>query len=165
MMRGMVRPSLLAGRTLGFAVLIGLGLAGSACEQRQAPAARDNLLVLDLGGDHPSLSADLRRTAPRADGPGPDAPGPEALPDPNPAPGPGADPRPELDPAPTPTPKTTPKPEFTVVRLAAGQTLYNLCQVHLGSGARWQEVARFNGWSRGKAEHLPAGQAVKLPRR
>jgi nucleoid-associated protein YgaU len=169
----MVRLSLIADRALGLVVLTGLGLVGAGCEKPQAPAPRDNLLVLELGGDHPSLAADLQRTAP-AEVPPAEA-DPATAEDPHggatepPADAarpkrPMADPPPLAKPA-APPPAKPAKPEFTVVRLADGQTLYNLCLVHLGNGARWPEVARLNGWSRSKAERLPAGQAVKLPLR
>ena len=60
-------------------------------------------------------------------------------------------------------PEHKPAPSFQVITLAAGETLYGLCQRHLGEGQRWKEVAALNGWSQARVAKLPAGQEVKLP--
>lgn len=129
----------------------------------------ENVLELRLGGNYESLSARLLRPPPGTAQRLITAP---VLATPGVAPV-VAPPLPEItDLDPEPIPRVAPKPriepprsrtEFHVVTLARGQTLYSLCKAELGSGGRWHEVARLNGWSEAQAGRLPAGQKVKLP--
>lgn len=125
-------------------------LGTTACLDWDAPPPSGNLLSLDLGGNHPSLAEDLRRTAPA----------PKLKPQPVPA----ATAPAAIEP-PTPRRRVAPRPEYLVVYIAEGQTLYGLCKSNLGNGNRWREVARLNGWSDERAGRLPVGHPVKLPLR
>ena len=122
-------------------------LLATACTDRDTGSSQGNVLSLDLGGSYRSLSQDLRTNKPKAK--------PKVVP---PAP---------IRPLAPPTPRrvTPPRPEFVVIRLSEGQTLYGLCESKLGSGNRWREIAKFNGWSETEANQLKTGQTVKLPLR
>lgn len=148
-------------RLISITVSIFGGLVACREEVKQQPMARGNLMVLEVGSIDSSLAHNLARlrTPPR-----------EAQPSAVPGPDPGGEPAggappPRPDPVqPQPEPAPVPGPEFHVVTLHAGETLYGLCTEHLGSGARWKEVASLNGWSEAKANNLRAGQRVRLPR-
>ena len=128
---------------------VSLGTAG--CLNRNDSQPTGNVLSLDLGGNHPSLAAELRRTPPAAQ--------------PRPEPAPAVAPQPAKIKPPVRQTRVPPRPEYVVVYIAEGQTLYGLCKSNLGNGNRWREIARFNGWSDEKADRLRVGQAVKLPLR
>jgi len=136
-----------------------VGLFPACTEDNKMESA--NVLELQIGGENESLSVALQRPPPGAKKIAPTRPKPDG-------PGPGGtkpdDPKPE-PPKPIPPKPIPPKPkvEFHVVTLGEGGTLYDLCRTHLGSPARWKEVAAFNGWSEERAGKLPAGQKVKLP--
>jgi hypothetical protein len=146
----------------------------TACAEEPSQFATANVLELRLGEGHESLSAALQRPPPGAKRIRGRAARPDARPHENPTPERAPktvtpDPEPvhrKAEPPKTPPPRPDPpraRPAFRTVTLAEGQTLYGLCRTHLGSGARWKEVATLNGWSEAKAGRLPAGQAVKLP--
>jgi hypothetical protein len=131
-----------------------VGLFPACTEEDKMESA--NVLELQIGVEYESLSVALRRPPPGAKKIAPTRPKPDG-------PGPGGT-KPD-DPKPEPPKPIPPKPkvEFHVVTLGEGGTLYGLCRTHLGSPARWKEVAAFNGWSEERAGKLPAGQKVKLP--
>ena len=142
-------------------VPITVSIFGSLVACREAvkpqPLAQDNLMVLEVGNHDWSLAHGLR-TPPR----GAKRP---VVPRQAPNREPGGATRPPRRNPPQLRPEPQPEAEFHVVTLHQGHTLYGLCREHLGSGARWKEVASLNGWSEAQASNLRAGQKVKLPRR
>tara|TARA_R110002072_G_scaffold269079_3_gene428230 strand:- start:29063 stop:29671 length:609 start_codon:yes stop_codon:yes gene_type:complete len=69
---------------------------------------------------------------------------------------------PEQQPAPEPTPP--PLSEWVVVKLPKNETLTHLSLRYLGTGARFQEIMKWNGWNDADARRLRTGQDVKLKR-
>jgi hypothetical protein len=136
-----------------------VGLFPACTEDNKMESA--NVLELQIGGENESLSVALQRPPPGAKKIAPTRPKPDG-------PGPGGtkpDDSKSIPPKSIPPKSIPPKPkvEFHVVTLGEGGTLYDLCRTHLGSPARWKEVAAFNGWSEERAGKLPTGQKVKLP--
>lgn len=132
-----------------------------ACGEPADPRDSEDLLVLELGGDHEALSRALLRLR--------GTPAPAAGPAAAPAAGPTAGPTGEGA-VETPLPAAErqaeaepPPPEIFSVYLRQGETLYGLARTHLGSGARWRELLELNGWSEAQAGQLPVGTMVKLP--
>ena len=114
-----------------------------ACRQEPGKVEPDTL-VLELGGDQPLLAETLDQVRP-----------PKLRPE--------SRPESRTQPvAPTPEPRV---PAVRTVKLAKGQTLYALCKQHLGSGERWREVSKLNGWTEAQANHLREGVEVRLPAR
>lgn len=145
----------------------------AACDGGVHAGGRQDVLVLELGGNRPSLRQDLlargiavalphpvRAVDPAPapivepqDRPAPDEPGPQIGEDPVAPPTPG----PEVPP---------PAPEsggFRVVKLKRGQTLMHLSKEHFGTTRRWKEIMALNGWSEAQVSRLPADQDVKIP--
>lgn len=111
--------------------------------------------MLELGGSGDPLSARLnKQDEPVASRPQADArratPDPAAAGNRPPTSGGGERPRPPVE-----QPRT--------VRLDGDTTLYSIAVRHLGSGARWREIARLNGWSEADVRRLAKGTVVKLP--
>jgi nucleoid-associated protein YgaU len=160
------------------AVAFAVGVA--ACGGDGHAVARDDRLVLEVGGSHRSLREALRAagveaappvrlredggtrqpgTAPgdgHGDGEG-DAAGDRARGGATPAPRVPADDTPPRQPPPT-------EPDHIVVSLAPGQTLIHLARKHLGDGNRFREILTLNGWSEVDSRRLQPGQRVKVPR-
>jgi 5'-nucleotidase len=143
--------------------LLALAGCGGRTEVR---ALGEDVLVLELGGDHARLgdavAATRRRAAPPQEAPPPaQQAAPQAVPaqPPEPAKAAAAEAtRPVAEPA-----RSEPAAVRTVT-LAPGQTLYRIAATHLGDGQRWRELAAANGWSEDEIGRLPAGTTVRLPR-
>ncbi len=160
-------------------MVAGLTLCAGACEPVESDkptTSADSVLVLELGGDAPSLRDSLsRRIASRPGGTAnvkapPTAPPVEikpVQPEPIVVSPPVAVSRPpaeqETVESKKPEPEAKAKPRK--VTLHAGQTLYRLAVEHLGDGQRWREIAALNGWSEGDIANLPANTEVALPAR
>jgi nucleoid-associated protein YgaU len=52
-----------------------------------------------------------------------------------------------------------------VIRVQKGDSLYALSRKHLGSGARWREIADVNGLNDADVQRLAIGRELRLPRR
>ncbi len=126
----------------------------ASCGEEPTRSAADRPMVLELGGNQPTIAEVLRRTAPRSAVEPP--PEPEPRSEPAPRTEPPAPPRVQPDP---------PPPAFTTVPLPEGYTLIRLCREQLGDGGRWPEVAKLNGWSEADLKRLAVGTEVKLPTR
>ena len=121
------------------------GLLLSAVCLTSLPACRDadgagieDPLILELGGDGPSLGEKLQRR--------------EVI-----------EAREESS---TQRPLRTlpePDPRERVVRLPEGWTLSKLCEVELHDSSRWREIAALNGWTEEQCNRLSAGEKVRLP--
>lgn len=131
-----------------------------------APKPSDGVLVLEVGGEQPSLREALvahgvtvapfillRREGSAA------VPAREETPSERgePSPGPESRTRPV---APPPEPAES----FVVVKLARGQTLIHLAKKHLGDGNRFRDILALNGWTEADARRLRENQDVKIPR-
>lgn len=138
------------------------------CQPRSpASATGDDVLVLELGGGHGKLREALQAVAPRYGitvaavapvTPPPVTPSPPAS---APVPPPSeASPLPESAPAAGADAQASPP---HVVVLGENETVYDLARKHLGSGARWPEILKLNGWTEREARRLRAGTQVKLP--
>ena len=66
----------------------------------------------------------------------------------------------------TPIEQTPPPvdPGYLEVTLQPNQTLIDLARKHLGSGARFTEILKANGWTEADAKKLKAGRKVKVPK-
>ena len=129
-----------------------LVLSLTACVQESDDRNRDDVMVLILGGEIDSLTQSLQAPPPWVQ----DSLVEDELPD-------QIQHQEQQELTPPPRRTQTEEPKFRVVLLADGQTLYGLCQAHLGNGNRWREIAAFNGWSEDQAQLLPVGQRVKFP--
>ena len=129
-------------------VLAGVLLIVLACGEDPPPPRSDDLLVLELGGDHMPLDAALRAVAAR----GAQAEYPPAT-------------RPESEPPPGEAKPSVPLEAERWVELEAGQTISELARVHLGRSRRWREVLELNGWTEEQARRLRVGTQVRLPAR
>jgi hypothetical protein len=111
--------------------------------------------LLELGGSGNPLSARMQKQdepvalRPQADARHP-TPGPAVAGNRPQTPADGARPRPPVE-------------QPWTVRLDGDTTLYSIAVRHLGSGARWREIARLNGWSEADVRRLAKGTVVKLP--
>lgn len=160
-----------------WAVMIAAVGSFCSCNQKVAVAATPgDVLVLEVGGEQPSLRAALvalgrevgpaYALAPRpvvdpnshvaSDVP-PDSPlGPTIPQSPPPeVPGPG-NPQPEDQPE--------PESEWVTVPLPEGETLIHVARRYLGDGRRFGELLEWNGWSDGDARRLKRDQPVKIKR-
>jgi nucleoid-associated protein YgaU len=161
-------------RTLAAVAVIGLV---PACSPKPAKAASgDGELVLELGGEHRSLAASLQARGvtllpPRALADAPADPQADVPPAPSPSPdgpngGPNAGPnagngrQQAADPVPAPSADQ----DYFEVVLQPRQTLIDLAKKHLGSGARFTEILKINGWTEANARRLKAGRKVKIPK-
>ncbi|MFM1874120.1 MAG: hypothetical protein RL398_3542 [Planctomycetota bacterium] len=145
----------------------------AACDGGVHAAGRQDVLVLELGGNRPSLRQDLlARGIPVA------LPHPVRAVDPVPPPvieQPEDRPRDEREPhngeqpdtPPVPGPQVeppAPQPSgYRTVKLKRGQTLMHLSKEHFGTTRRWKEIMALNGWTEAQVNRLPADQDVKLP--
>ena len=134
------------------------------------PTGGDGLMVLEVGGDHPSLRRDLQKAGLAVPAPIDLAPAPVSVPpadDPRTAPPSGAAP-PTPTPAPAPAPtRSEPEPapaDYTTVTLGEGQTLIHLARKHLGDGNRFRDILALNGWSEAESRRLKPGTKVKIPK-
>lgn len=114
------------------------------------------MLVIELGGDNPSLRDALQALGMLPEPEPPPAPPPQETAPMEPVAPP---PEPELQPEPPP------EPEFFTVLLKERETLWDLAREHLGKGARWTEILALNGWTEAQARRLRAGTTVRIPRR
>lgn len=154
-------------------VFVAAAAAWSACARNaSAFSARDGLLVLELGGGHPSLRAELERRGVALAAPRswrtvalPGDPVAAAVPVAVPPPEPGTDGS-VVDGVPVlePTPAPTPPPAWFEVRLGRRETLMHLAKRHLGKATRFPEILALNGWTDAEARRLAEGQLVKIPR-
>lgn len=139
-------------------LLPALLLLGSCGGKPAAAAAVDGTLVLEVGGDQPSLSGDLRRLGVELR----PAPGPAALP-----------PSPQIDPPPRPVgdppvheppPPPDPEPAYIEIELKTGQTIGALAQQYLGTSRRYQEILDLNHLTEASARRIKAGSRIKIPK-
>jgi nucleoid-associated protein YgaU len=148
----------------------------AACgDGREPMPAGDGALVLELGGNQPSLRKALERAGLAVPPPVDLSP---AVAVPAPATGDADAPKPtppvrrgsaEAQKPPTPTPTPTPAPTpaeqaFTTVVLAEGQTLIHLARKHLGDGNRFRDILELNGWTEVESRRLKPGTKVKIPK-
>ena len=130
------------------------------------PKPSDGVLVLEVGGEQPSLRealvAHAVTVAParllRSEVPAPVSKGgASAERDGSPH---------ETPPEPRSKPVVSPEPaeSFVVVKLARGQTLIHLAKKHLGDGNRFRDILALNGWTEADARRLRENQDVKIPR-
>jgi hypothetical protein len=141
-------------RILLIAVLGGLGGALAGCSAEAAPQRGSDVLVLELGGNHKPLRRTLRMEEPqrrlKVDRPGPER-------------------RPAAEPATRATQSarlSRPEPpRYREVQLRSGQSLYELCRLHLADPSRWREVMRLNGIAEEDLGRIPAGRMIRLPER
>jgi nucleoid-associated protein YgaU len=135
-----------------------VAVVSCACSPEQpVQAARDGMLVLEVGGDHGSLQKALVAAGavvapPHELGARADEPIVQGIEQIEPLPSPE-----------DPPPIEAPPADHIVVRLERGQTLIHLARKHLGNGNRFREILAFNGWSERDARKLPEGQLVKVP--
>ena len=132
-----------------------------------APKPSDGVLVIEVGGQQPSLRealaahgvtvAPARLLRPERSAPVSAAEEPPAerdnLPQESPA-----------GPQGKPVPPPEPAESFVVVKLARGQTLIHLAKKHLGDGNRYRDILALNGWTEADARRLRENQDVKVPR-
>jgi nucleoid-associated protein YgaU len=153
-------------RILGCSLVAVLAACGGG---REPMPAGDGALVLELGGNQPSLRKALERaglavTPPVDLSPAVAVPPPDTADAPKPTPSArrGSDEAPKL---PTPTPTPTPVEQaFTTVVLAEGQTLIHLARKHLGDGNRFRDILELNGWTEVESRRLKPGTKVKIPK-
>ena len=136
-----------------------LGLA-VGCRDKGGETFEDPL-VLELGGDSPTVDEVLNKTSRRSVEPEPAA-APEGDVAPEGVALPAGDATPEGAAEPEPRPLPIARPE-RVVKLPAGWTLSELCKEALGEASRWREVAELNGWSEEQLTSLAPGTEVRLP--
>ncbi|HZN37485.1 MAG TPA: hypothetical protein VFD82_01710 [Planctomycetota bacterium] len=128
-----------------------------------APKPSDGVLILEVGGEQPSLREALAAhgviVAParllRPEDPAPVSSGEESPPEPD-------EPPPKSQSKPVAPPE--PAESFVVVKLARGQTLIHLAKKHLGDGNRFRDILALNGWTEADARRLRENQDVKIPR-
>jgi nucleoid-associated protein YgaU len=131
-----------------------------------APKPSDGVLVIEVGGEQPSLREALLAhgvTVAPARSLRPEAPAPVST---------GEEPPAERDespnaapPEPGAKPVTPPEAEsYVVVKLGRGQTLIHLAKKHLGDGNRFRDILALNGWTEADARRLRENQDVKIPR-
>jgi nucleoid-associated protein YgaU len=149
------------GRSLGLGLFL-LSTLMSCKEPAPRHHHRDTLL-LEVGGENPSLREGLRRTDAPAQAMARDAPVARREASPAAAP-PPADSMPGKAETAAPPGAASEARPATVV-LERGQTLYGLARTHLGAGSRWPEIASLNGWTEADVAGLRAGTVVKLPSR
>lgn len=130
----------------GLAAVLGV-LVGCGDETQAAPV--EPHLVLELGGDQPTITEVLRRAAPPISG-GVEQQEPAPVPD---------------EPPPSPELRERAPVRTVTVRLPEGYTLIRLCRERLGDGERWREVAALNGWTEADLRRLAPNTPVELPTR
>ena len=144
-------------------------LGSVACTSSDgAPKPSDGVMILEVGGEQPSLREALEAHGVtvaaarllRPEGSAPVSAGEDTLSE-----------RAEQPPETRREPRTTPvKPppelaeSFVVVKLARGQTLIHLAKKHLGDGNRFRDILALNGWTEADARRLRENQDVKIPR-
>jgi len=147
------------------------GLAG--CNAKSAPTEMgDGELVLELGTGNRSLEASLRSAGVTLLPPqriddvkveDPPAPKPQEEEAPKPqgevGGGSGVPTKKPIEQTPPPV-----DPGYLEVTLQPNQTLIDLARKHLGSGAKFTEILKANGWNEADAKKLKAGRKVKIPK-
>jgi hypothetical protein len=145
-------------RALAAAVTAAVVVVGCGSEP-EPQLSGDGVLVLELGGEQPSLRASLialgREVEPPRFTP---APVPSVAADPE-SPPPAPEPAPETPPESAPSP---PPPKWQSVTLGEGETLIHLARRHLGDGRRYTDLLKWNGWTEREARRLPRGQQVRI---
>ncbi|GAB4162071.1 MAG: hypothetical protein Fur0037_28480 [Planctomycetota bacterium] len=136
-------------------------LAFPACDAGREAASGDDL-VLELGGDGPSLSADLRvlgvLPAPSAEASRESAPAEDRLEDP--AGGDQGDSAAEHEPA---RPSEQTEPLWFEVEIEEGQTIGALAKKYLGSARRYREILDLNHLTLETAKRIRTGSRIRIP--
>ena len=158
-----------------WAVVIAAVWSFSSCSQEAAEVATpDDVLVLEVGGDHGSLRASLAALG-REVGAGhglAQRPLPGHDPSSNPAPSrlaiaeegsPGSETGVTVPKRQVTVPKE-PDSEWLTVSLAEGETLIHVARRYLGDGRRFADLLKWNGWSDRDAHRLKINQPVKIKR-
>lgn len=129
----------------------------AACAPKPAAAASEGSLVLEVGGEHPSLAGGLRAL-------GVELVEPPAPPQPGPQP-PQAPPRALDEPAPAPPPAPpAEEPAWFEVEIQTGQTIGALSQQYLGTSRRYREILELNHLTEAAARRLRPGSRIKIPK-
>lgn len=159
-------------RRFPFSLVLAACAGLAACNAKSAPAELgDGELVLELGTGNRSLEASLRSAGvtllppQRIDDvkveepPAPKPPEAEAPKPQGDVGGSGTSAKKPLEQTPPPV-----DPAYLEVTLQPNQTLIDLARKHLGSGAKFTEILKANGWTEADAKKLKAGRKVKIPK-
>ncbi len=139
------------------AVLGGLAGALASCSAEQAPQPVSDVLVLELGGNHKPLRRTLRMEEPqrrlKVERPESKSLG-------------GLEQRSVPEQATQAVAASRPQaPRYREVQMRSGQSLYELCRLHLADPSRWREVMQLNGIAEEDVGRIPAGRLIRLPER
>ena len=135
-------------KRLACSVALAVVLVG--CEEATTPPAPGpNVLSLELGGEHRSLTRALHVLQPET--PEPTEPIRQLS---------GTPPT-----EPTEDPEPEPRGDLREVALGESQTIQDVSMEHLGTTKRWMEILELNGWTEEEARKLRVGTMVKLPAR
>ena len=156
------------------AVFAACGLLGGCGVEPAAAGNRDDVLVLEVGGEQQSLRAALLSLGRQVDAPRRLRPVPPmSMPMPTPTPdvaesrdpeGQPPSPGEEPEPRPGPLPDAEPPSEWVVVELQKGETISHIAGRMLGSSRRFPEIMKWNGWDELDVRSLDAGVKVRLKR-
>ena len=148
-------------------VAASLALACVACGDPASAQRSDGALVLEVGGEQPSLREALITVGalPRE----PVQPPPNEHPPRTSRGETETPPQRPTDPAIEAPVDGPPNPaagddSYFLVELEEEQTLIHVAKKHLGDGNRFRELLELNGWSEADARRLQVGQKVKVPR-